>query len=98
VQKFIAHSLLVLFVLQLVGFVSYLEFERFQLKKEVKHLIKNNIPLHKLTLIKLTQKENSTLIWNDTKEFELDNKLFDVVRVTKFADGTYYYYVFSDKE
>ncbi len=95
-QKFIIYSLTVLFVLQLVGLVSFLEIERFQLKKEVRHLIQNKIPTHNLTLLKFTSKENSKLIWHDSKEFEWKNKLFDVVRFKKLSDETYCYYVISD--
>ncbi len=82
----------------MAGLTAFFEFEHYQLKKEVRQLIKNNISDHKLAVIKLTQQENSKLIWHDAKEFEWNNKLFDVIRFKKLSDETYCYYVFSDKQ
>ena len=95
-KKIVSHSLLFLFILQLAGLAVFFEFEHYQLKKEVRHLIQKKIPIQNLTLLKFTSTENSKLIWHDAKEFEWKNKLFDVVRFKKLSDDTYCYYVFSD--
>jgi hypothetical protein len=91
-------SIVLVFVLfySIIGFYLNFEIEQFRIKEEVKEKIINNLPENELTLIKISSRDNEKIIWmEEGREFKYQGNMFDVVRIKKGTDTTYYY-CFSD--
>lgn len=97
-QKLISYSFLLLFVWQIVGFVSYFEFSYYHLKRELKSLIKNGIPKDELVIFEFSKDELNELVWLKKNEFNKDGSLFDVVRSHVKKGGITYMECISDSK
>lgn len=76
-----------------------LQFQKAEVKTEVKKKLIAGFDREELVLLKLTEKEKQTqLNWrHNNKEFELNGEMYDVVE-TKVAGDTTYYWVWCDQE
>lgn len=76
-------TFIALLVYQFVGFFSFVEIEHFLIRKQIKKAIKRSVPEHQLIDFHFTLKESKKLKWLKPHEFELNGRLYDVVRKTK---------------
>ena len=96
-KKLLSIILIFVFIYSIMGFFLNFEVEQFRIKAEVKAKILNNLPEKELTLIKISSRENKKLTWmEDDKEIMYNGNMFDIVRIQKFKDTTYYY-CFNDE-
>lgn len=73
---------------QIVGFVTYFEFSRHQIQKEVKTLIKKGVPEDELVHFEFSKKDYDQLKWFDQKEFSYKGKMYDVVKSVQLNRNT----------
>lgn len=86
----------ILFILVLLvpylGTYGWLQFKKYQVRKEIKTRIISGINKKELVLLKFTTKEiNTDLRWKHAGEFEYRNQMFDVVKKEVRSDSTFYY-------
>ena len=94
-------SILLVFVLfySIMGFYLNFKIEQYQVKREIKHKIINNLPEKELTLIKISSGNSGKIKWmEEDKEFRYNGKMYDVVKIKKVNDTTYYYCFNDEKE
>lgn len=98
VRKLLSYCLFFVLAWQIIGFVVYFEFKHYQVKKEIKTVIKKGVPKDELVIFELDEKQMKELIWRKKNEFELKGNLFDVVRKHKMDSGKTYMECISDKQ
>lgn len=78
---------------------AILQFQKFQIKEEVKHAMISEMNIEELILLKFSESEkNSLLKWEHSKEFEYKGQMYDVVKTEVKNKITYYYCWPDDKE
>ena len=98
-KKILSILLVFVFFYSIMGFYLNFQIEQFRIKEEVKEKIISNMPDKELTLIKITSRENDQIIWmEEGREFKYEGNMFDVVKIKKNKDTTYYYCVSDVKE
>jgi hypothetical protein len=82
-------SLLVLLIAtwQIVGFFSYIEWEKFRIRKEIKQVIKKSVPEENLVQLDFTFSEFKNIKWVESNEFKLNGRMYDVVSKKKTKTG-----------
>lgn len=96
-----AFSILLLFVFlyNLVGYYVVFNMIQFQVKDEVKYLLKHNVPLEDLVLISIENNESSLLTWTKPhKEFRYQGQMYDVVLKEIKGSKTLYSCIHDFKE
>ncbi len=79
-----------------MGMYSYLQWEKWQVKKEVKKQIIAGLNTDQLVCFEFTfEQVNSELNWHHIKEFEYQGQLYDVVS-QKTKNNTIVYWCFAD--
>ncbi|NJL75605.1 MAG: hypothetical protein HC892_11820 [Saprospiraceae bacterium] len=69
-----------------------LNYQKQQVKKEVKHKMVAGIDKKELVLLKLTAAQKQTqLNWEHAKEFEYQGEMYDVIETEIRCDTTYYW-------
>lgn len=64
------------------------QWQSAQVRQAIKHQLKAQIPANKLHKFQLTQAEFNALQWNKIdKEFQLENRLYDIVSKSKKGDS-----------
>lgn len=77
---------------------SFLQYQKKQVRKEIKHALIAGIAKEDLVLLKFTQEEKeSKLKWKHEREFEFEEHMYDIVE-TELHDDTTYYWCWSDHE
>ena len=93
-------SLLLLFCLvaPVVATFTFLQYQKMQVKREVKWKMITGIDKNELVLLKFTNEETQTeLRWEHSKEFEYKGQMYDIVE-TSIQEGTIYYWCWLDDE
>lgn len=74
--------------------------QQFEVRKEIKKKIKNNVPENELTLLSFhpSSKEYSEIEWIKPHEFRYKGQLFDIVRQSTGNNGTIHYKCINDKQ
>jgi hypothetical protein len=76
--------------------------QQYQIRKEIKHRIKDGIPEEDLILLKLptylSHRTNSGFQWIHNREFRYQGKMYDVVRRMMYGDTIWYYCLADEKE
>lgn len=76
-----------------------LQFQKKQVKREVKWKMIAGIDREELVLLKFTEKEKQTqLNWKHSKEFEYKGEMYDIVETNVVGDTTYYWVWWDDEE
>jgi len=100
-RKLISILLLIMF-LQPPGYVLIFKVQQYQIRKEMKHRIKNGVPEEELALLKIPRKleEESNHVFQriHEREFRYEGKMYDIVRQEQYGDTTWYYCVSDEKE
>ncbi len=98
-KKAPAILLLILILYQLVGYYSIHQFQVYRVKKEVKKLVKNNIPQEQLTTIAISISEIDRIKWvKKDKEFIFEGEMYDVVKAIKAGNTITFYCIADFKE
>lgn len=98
VRKILAYLLSGLMIWQIIGFVTYFEVSHFQLKKEIKLLLKEGVDKSELVNFTFTQKEIKSLVWVKKNEFVYKDGMFDVVRRKNLENDKIHLECISDKK
>jgi hypothetical protein len=88
-------TFIALLTYQFVGFFTFVEIEHFLIRKQIKKAIKLSVPENQLIDFHFTLKESKKLKWLKPQEFELNGRLYDVVRKTK-SRGIWYFHCIDD--
>jgi hypothetical protein len=95
-KKSLSILLIFAFFYSFIGLYLNFEIAQICIKEEIKEKIIHNLPESELTLIKIPSGTHEKIIWmEEGREFRYQGNMFDVVRINKRADTTYYY-CFSD--
>ena len=79
-------------------FVSLLQFEKHIIKNEIKKSIISGLDRNELVLIKTSLHDNSLQIrWEDSKEFEYADEMYDVIE-SEIKNDSVYYWCWKDNE
>jgi hypothetical protein len=90
-KKCLAILLIFAFFYSFIGLYLNFEVARFSIKEEIKEKIIHNLPESELSLIKIPSGTHEKIIWmEEGREFKYQGNMFDVVRICKKADTTYY--------
>ena len=80
------------------GTFMWLHYKKSIVKKEVQQQIDDGIDEGKLVLFRFTEEETRTkLRWEHSREFEYQNKMYDIVEIKTVGD-LFYYYCWYDHE
>lgn len=100
-QKLISILLLLMFF-QPAGYLLIFKIQQYQIRKEMKHRIKNGVPEEELTLLKIPQalEEGFNPVFQriHEREFRYEGKMYDIVRREIYGDTTWYFCVSDEKE
>jgi hypothetical protein len=77
--KLISFLLLFLFLWQIGGYLLEFEIESSRVRKELKKLSKEAVPLNQLVYFQFSAKEIQSLTWTKKNEFKKDGHFYDVV-------------------
>lgn len=76
-----------------------MQYQKKEVKSEVKWKMIAGIDREELILLKFTEKEKDSLLnWKHSKEFEYQDNMFDVVETETVGDTTYYWVWWDHKE
>ena len=78
-KKLTSILLLLCLILPFVGTVSWLNHQKKQIKRQVKHQIIAGIDKSDLVLLSFTKEEAEQLKWKHSKEFEYKDGMYDIV-------------------
>lgn len=78
-KNFISILLLSCLVLPFVGTVTFLNYHKKKVRRQIKHEIIAGIDKNELILLSFTKKEAKQLKWKHSKEFEYKNSMYDIV-------------------
>jgi hypothetical protein len=90
-KKSLSIWLLVVLIAPAVLAVSWLHFEKRQVKREVKWNMIAGLDNEELVLLKFTQVDSAKLRWEHDREFEHQGEMYDIVERQIKGDTTYYY-------
>lgn len=91
--------MILFFIAPLATTYVFLNFQKLQVKKEVKRKILAGIKKNELVLLKFTENEiKNQLNWKHPKEFEYKGEMYDVIETQTFGDTTYYWLWCDNKE
>jgi hypothetical protein len=79
VRKLISFLLLFLFLWQIGGYLLEFQIESSRVRKELKKLTKEAVPLNQLVYFQFSSKEIQSLTWTKKNEFKKDGHFYDVV-------------------
>ncbi len=98
-RKIFGILLIVCFVAPVATTYVMLQFQKKQVKKEIKWKMIAGIDKEELVLLKFTEKEIQTqLKWKHAKEFEYKSEMYDVVETNTLSDTTYYWVWWDHQE
>ena len=97
-RKLLLYSFLGLMCYHLLGFFSYFEWKRYDVRKEVKKAIKLSVPESQLTQFHFTNHEVHQLKWVKSHEFILNDHYYDVIKKAKSKDGYFFKCIRDDQE
>lgn len=91
--------LILFFIAPLATTYVFLNFQKLQVKKEVKREILAGMDKNELVLLKFTKDEiKNQLNWKHSKEFEYKGEMYDVIKTETLGDTTYYWLWCDNKE
>lgn len=97
-KKAFTISLLLFFVLEITGFYPVFKLSQWNLRKEMKSLIKAGVPESELHVLPFSRRDLACLTWErEGKEFRKNGQMFDVVRRVDKKDTVILYCV-NDKQ
>jgi hypothetical protein len=89
--------LLIVLIFPVSGTLTWMYFNKLQIKKSVKRAIIHGVPEHQLSLVSISDSNKHLLRWEHSKEFEYLGEMYDIVRRENCGDTTHYW-CWWDKE
>ncbi|MCB0516203.1 MAG: hypothetical protein R2798_13285 [Chitinophagales bacterium] len=97
--KLIGILLLFCLVAPVTGMFFLLQYQKFQLKKEIKQHIISGIDKEDLVLLKFTREQvQSQLVWEHDKEFSYQGEMYDIVSTQTVGDTIFYWCWWDNEE
>ena len=97
-RKLISFGLLFLFLWQIGGYLIEFQFESTRIRKEIKKLTKEAVPLNQLVYFQFSEKEIQNLTWTKKNEFKKNGHFYDVVWRKNLANGVVEFQCVSDDQ
>ncbi len=86
-------------ILPLIVSYSYLHYQKYTIKKEVKHLILSGLEESELAQFKFSKSfSENHLKWIDETEFEFESNMYDIVKTISSKDSVIYWCWLDVKE
>jgi hypothetical protein len=99
VKKILHILIAAIFIYNLMGYFVVFQVLKYQAKKEIKRVIKSQVPDSELTLITVTAENQDELYWfEDEKEFKYQDMMYDIVKKIQKGNVTYYYCIKDTQE
>lgn len=90
-RKLISTLLIVVYIFPFWGIYSILQYQKHQIRAEVKKAIKMGLLEEELMTLTFKASETDSLLhWRHSKEFEYDGELYDIVDFTQHGDSIAY--------
>ena len=97
-KKLTAISILSLIILSQWGYYCFYSFQLYEVKKEAKTRMLQNIPEKFLNVVNVQERADA-IVWEDNNtEFKLDGKMYDVVRFKKEQGKVFVVCISDEKE
>lgn len=97
-RKLISFGLLFLFLWQIGGYLFEFQLESTRIRKEIKKLTKEAVPLNQLVYFQFTEKEIKGLTWVKSHEFKKNKHFYDVVWKHELGNGLIEFQCVSDDQ
>ena len=98
-KSIISILLLISFTVPFGGSYILLQYQKRQVKKEIKERIISGIDKNDLVVFKLSKKESETeLLWEHSGEFEYRGEMYDIVHSEEKGDTIFYWCWWDYKE
>lgn len=97
-RKLISVGLLFLFLWQIGGYLLEFQIESTRIRKEIKKLTKEAVPLNQLIYFQFSEKENNQLVWIKKNEFKKNGHFYDVVWKKDLGNGKIEFQCVSDDQ
>lgn len=98
-KKVLSILFLLIFLYNLTGYYVVFRALQYQVRREVKHRIKQNVSDDELVLIPISIADNNSLTWTKpNKEFRYKGEMYDIVRQETKKDMILYYCIHDFKE
>ncbi|HSH64278.1 MAG TPA: hypothetical protein VLB84_00420 [Bacteroidia bacterium] len=97
-KKASAILLLFVFTFNLVDFLLVFKVQQYQVRKQIKQLIKQGVPDDELVQISITSENHMQLDWKHEKEFRYKGTMYDIVKTEIIDDTTTIYHCVTDKQ
>jgi len=98
VRKLISFGLLFLFLWQIGGYLLEFKIESSRVRKELKKLTKEAVPLNQLIYFQFSAEEIQSLTWTKKNEFKKDGHFYDIVWRHKLNNGLIEFQCVSDDQ
>jgi hypothetical protein len=91
-KKIFSVVMVALLFYSFMGFYLNFEIAQFRIKEEIKEKIIRNLPESELTLVRISTGSKEKINWiEEGREFRYHGSMFDVVKIKKGKNTTYYY-------
>jgi hypothetical protein len=97
-KKLLPLTLMVFFIISLLGYYPVFLFMKHEARHEMKRLIKAGLPEDKLTRFVFDTQTYNELDWVENGEFRLNGEMFDVVSQVPDEFGNTVIYCINDKK
>lgn len=99
-MRYIPYLLLSLIFLQSFGYLAVFDLQRYQIRKDIKHRIKNGVPEGELILFKMPTdpEKRQDFRFVEAHEFRYKGGMYDVVRQENHGEQIWYYCVSDEME
>lgn len=81
-----------------MGLLLVFKIQQYQIRKEIKHLIKLGVPDNQLVHISISPKNENQLEWMHSKEFRYKGTMYDIVKTELINDTTTLYHCVTDQQ
>lgn len=91
-KKILSILLIVFFITPFAGYYSYLNYQKYLVKKQVKKQIIAGIDKKNLVLLSFSVRESKNLLkWKHSKEFQFKGQMYDIVEKLQKNDSIFYW-------
>lgn len=97
-KRILSIVLLILFAFNNGAFLLLFKIQQFQIKKEIKKEIKENLSLHELTKITIAPNNINQIFWEHENEFRYRGIMYDVVKKEVIDSCSTNFYCITDTQ
>jgi len=89
-KRFLGVFLLCSVVAPYTGTYIWLQYEKKQVKREIKQQLKAGLDRKEFVILYITKNESAELKWEHSKEFEYKGEMYDIIETAISGDTTFY--------